>query len=62
MLKFANDVFSETSSLGKVANQQSDLDKLYKWSEHWQVLFNAEKCKCLHKKASFLCAIPPRSS
>ena len=27
---------------------QNDLDKLVKWSEKWQVLFNFGKCKCLH--------------
>ena len=50
MLKFADDarVFSEVSSLDKVANLQSDLDKLYRWSEDWQMLLNAQKCKCLH--------------
>ena len=26
----------------------SDLDKMYKWSVDWQMLFNAQKCKCLH--------------
>ena len=50
VLKFADDanVFSEVSSLDKIANLQSDLDKLYKWSEDWQMMFNAQKCKCLH--------------
>ena len=50
MLKFAHDakVFSEVSSLDKVANLQSDLDILHKWSEDWQMMFNAQKCKCLH--------------
>ena len=50
VLKFADDakVFSEVSSLDKVANLQSDLDKLYNWSEDWQMMFNAQKCKCLH--------------
>ena len=27
---------------------QNDLDKLVKWSEKWQMLFNFGKCKCLH--------------
>ena len=27
---------------------QDDIDKLVKWSEKWQMLFNFEKCKCLH--------------
>ena len=50
MLKFADDanVFSEVSSLDDVANLQSDLDKLCKWSGDWQMMFNAKKCKCLH--------------
>ena len=48
VLKFADDanVFSEVSSLNKLANLQSDLDKLHKWSKDWQMLFNAQKCKC----------------
>ena len=27
---------------------QNDLDRLVKWSEIWQMLFNFRKCKCLH--------------
>ena len=40
MLKFVEyaNVFSEVSSLDKVANLQSDLDKLHKWSEDWQMM------------------------
>ena len=26
-----------------------NIDKLVKWSEKWQMLFNFGKCKCLHK-------------
>ena len=50
VLKFADDakVFSEVSSLDKEANLQSDHDKLYKWSEVWQMMLNAQKSKCLH--------------
>ena len=50
VLKFADDarVFSEVSSLDKAANLQSDLDNLYKWSDDWQMLFSAKKCKYLH--------------
>ena len=34
---------------GEVSNwKQNDLDKLVKWSEKWQVLFNFWKCKYLH--------------
>ena len=28
--------------------KQNDLDRLVKWSEKWQMLFNFSKCKCLH--------------
>ena len=50
VLKFADDakVFSEVSSLDKVANLQSDFDKLHKWSEDWQMMSKAQKCNCLH--------------
>ena len=27
---------------------QDDLHKLFKWSQDWQILFNKDKCKCLH--------------
>ena len=27
---------------------QHDIDKLVRWSEKWQMLFNFGKCKCLH--------------
>ena len=29
-------------------NVQDDIDKLVKWSEQLQMLFNFGKCKCLH--------------
>ena len=41
-------MFSLKYPLDKVANLQSDVDKLYKWSEDWQMMFNAQKYKCLH--------------
>ena len=50
VLKFADD----TKVLRKVTNDtdkqslQDDLDKLVKWSEKWQMLFNFGKCKCIH--------------
>ena len=49
VLKFADDatVFNEVSTLDRVATLQSDLNKLYEWSEDLQMLFNAQKCKCL---------------
>ena len=49
-LKFADD----TKLLRKVGTQddceelQNDLHKMYKWSEDWQMVFNIDKCKCLH--------------
>ena len=27
---------------------QKDLHRMYKWSEDWQMMFNIDKCKCLH--------------
>ena len=33
---------------GDKQHLQSDLDRLLKWSEKWQMLFNFGKCKCLH--------------
>ena len=49
MLKFPDDgkVFSGVSFLEKVENLLTDLGKLHKWSEDWQ-MFNAQKYKCLH--------------
>ena len=50
VLKFADD----TKVLRKVTNDtdkqslQHDLDKLVKWSEKWQMLFNFGKGKCIH--------------
>ena len=31
-----------------LTNLQYDIDKLVRWSEKWQMLFNFGKCKCLH--------------
>ena len=39
ILKFAD---------GDKQHLQNDLDRLVKWSEKWQMLFNFGKCKCLH--------------
>ena len=33
---------------GDKQHSQNDLDRLVKWSEKWQMLFNCGKCKCLH--------------
>ena len=33
----------------EIKKLQDDIDKLVRWSEKWQMLFNFGKCKCLHK-------------
>ena len=50
ILKFADDtkLFRKTKEIGDKKNLQDDIDKLVKWSEKWQMLFNFGKCKCLH--------------
>ena len=50
ILKFADDtkLFTKTKEIGDGQNLQDDIDKLLKWSEKWQMLFNFGKCKCLH--------------
>ena len=50
ILKFADDtkLFRKTKEIGDKKNVQDDIDKLVKWSEKWQMLFNFGKCKCLH--------------
>ena len=32
----------------EIKKLKDDIDKLVKWSEKWQMLFNFGKCKCLH--------------
>ena len=32
----------------EIKKLQDDIDKLVRWSEKWQMLFNFGKCKCLH--------------
>ena len=50
ILKCADDtkLFTKTKEIGDKQNLQDDIDKLVKWSEKWQMLFNFGKCKCLH--------------
>ena len=50
VLKFADDtkVFTKVNTDGDKKHLQNDLDKLVKWSEKCQILFNFGKCKCLH--------------
>ena len=50
VLKFADDtkVFRKINTNADKQHLQNDQDKLVKWSEKWQMLFNFGKCKCLH--------------
>ena len=50
VLKFADDtkVFRKVTNDTDKQSLQDDLDKLVKWSEKWQMLFNFGKCKCTH--------------
>ena len=50
VLKFADDtnVFRKNKTDADRQHLQGDLNKLIKWSEKWQMLFNFGKCKCLH--------------
>ena len=50
ILKFADDtkLFRKTKEIGDKQQLQDDIDKLVRWSEKWQMLFNVGKCKCLH--------------
>ena len=50
VLKFADDtkLFRNVNTDGDKQYLQNDLDRLVKWSEKWQMLFNFGKCKCLH--------------
>ena len=50
VLKYADDikVFRKVTNDTDKQSLQNDLDKLVKWSEKWQMLFNFGKCKCIH--------------
>ena len=52
ILKFGDDtkLFRKTKEIGDEKKLQDDIDKLVRWSEKWQMLFNFGKCKCLHTK------------
>ena len=43
----ATKLFRKTKEIGDKQNLD-DIDKLVRWSEKWQMLFNFWKCKCLH--------------
>ena len=48
--EFSDDtkVFRKVNNVTDKQSLQDDLDKLVKWSEKWQMLFNFGKCKCIH--------------
>ena len=50
ILKCADDtnLYRKTKEIGDKQNIQDDIDKLVRWSDKWQMLFNFGKCKCLH--------------
>ena len=50
ILTFADDIklFRKTKEIRDKQKLQDDIDKLVRWSEKWQMLFNFGKCKCLH--------------
>ena len=50
VMKFADDpkLFRRVNNDGDKQHLQNYLDKLVKWSEKWQMLFNFGKCKCLY--------------
>ena len=52
ILKFADDtkLFRKVRVIGDKQKLQDDIDKLVKWSEKRQMLFNFGKCKCLHTR------------
>ena len=53
ILKFADDTkrFRKTKEIGDKKKLQDDFDKLVRWSDKWQMLFNFGKCKCQHTGA-----------
>ena len=50
VLKFVYDtkVFRKVTNDTDKQSLQDDLEKLVKWSQKWQMLFNFGKCKCIH--------------
>ena len=50
VFKFADEtkVFRKVTNHTAKQSLQDDLDKLVKWSEKWQILFNCWKSKCIH--------------
>ena len=50
ILEFTDDtkIYGTVSTPNKQTVLQDDLDKLWSWSNEWQMLFNVEKCKVMH--------------
>jgi len=50
ILKFADDakIFGIVTNIEDSRVMQDNLNKLLKWSEEWQMLFNNDKCKVMH--------------
>ena len=50
ILKFEDDtkLFRKTREIADKKKLQNDIDKLVRWPDKWQMLFNFGKCKCLH--------------
>ena len=50
VLKFADDtkIYRTVNTQHEIESLRNDLCKLVTWSEDWQMLFNADKCKVMH--------------
>ena len=50
ILKCVDDIklFRKTKEIGDKRKLQDEIDKLVRWSEKWQMLFNFGKRKCKH--------------
>ena len=55
VLEFADDttLYSNICTCDLMDRLQCDVDKMSEWSTKWQMLFNADKCKCLHVGHSY---------
>jgi len=50
ILKFEDDrkIVSKVASEDQIKTLQSDLHKMFNWSQDWQMLFNTDKSKVMH--------------
>ena len=50
MKLFADDakIYKAIESIQDISTIQDDINKLYQWSETWQLPLNTTKCKCIH--------------